>query len=84
MYNNKIYIVNIGDSRAIMPANGGMKVKQSKVDHKPDNIKEFERAMKRSKIYLDDNDDPFGEESTLEFIKDKIELEKMKEIKDKR
>ena len=83
IYDNKIYIANIGDSRAIMSVNGGTKVKQLTIDHKPDNIKEFERAIKTgSKIYLDDNDDPFRDESTLEFIKDKIELEKMKEIKD--
>ena len=83
IYDNKIYIANIGDSRAIMSVNGGTKVKQLTIDHKPDNIKEFERAIKTgSKIYLDDNDDPFRDESTLEFIKDKTELEKMKEIKD--
>lgn len=82
IFDNKIYIANIGDSRAIMSVNGGTKVKQLTVDHKPDNIKEFERAIKTgSKIYLDDNDDPFRDESTLEFIKDKNELEKMKEIK---
>ena len=82
IFDNKVYIANIGDSRAIMSVNGGTKVKQLTVDHKPDNAKEFERALKTgSKIYLDDNDDPFRDESTLEFIKDKIELEKMKEIK---
>jgi len=82
IFDNKVYIANIGDSRAIMSVNGGTKVKQLTVDHKPDNVKEFERALKTgSKIYLDDNDDPFRDESTLEFIKDKIELEKMKEIK---
>ena len=82
IFDNKVYIANIGDSRAIMSINGGTKVKQLTVDHKPDNVKEFERALKTgSKIYLDDNDDPFRDESTLEFIKDKIELEKMKEIK---
>ena len=73
-FDNKIYIANLGDSRAIMSVNGGTKVKQLTVDHKPDNIKEFERAIKTgSKIYLDDNDDPFRDESTLEFIKDKNE-----------
>ena len=82
IFDNKVYIANIGDSRAIMSINGGTKVKQLTVDHKPDNVKEFERALKTgSKIYLDDNDDPFRDESTLEFIKDKVELEKMKEIK---
>ena len=62
---------------------GGTKVKQLTVDHKPDNIKEFERALKNgSKIYLDDNDDPDRDESKIDFIKDKNELEKKKEIKD--
>ena len=82
IFDNKIYIANIGDSRAIMSLSGGTKVKQLTADHKPDNIKEFERAIKNgSKIYLDDNDDPNRDESKLEFIKDKVELEKMKEIK---
>ena len=82
VFDNKIYIGNIGDSRAIMSINGGTKIKQLTLDHKPDNIKEFERAIKNgSKIYLDDNDDPDRDESKIQFIKDKIELEKMKEIK---
>ena len=83
IFDNKVYMANIGDSRAIMSINNGTKIKQLTVDHKPDNLTEFERALKNgSKIYLDDNDDPFRDESTLEFIKDKTELEKMKEIKD--
>jgi serine/threonine protein phosphatase PrpC len=83
IFDNKVYIANIGDSRAIMSINGGTKVKQLTVDHKPDNVKEFERALKNgSKIYLDDNDDPDRDESKIEFIKDKAELEKMKEIKE--
>ena len=44
IYDNKIYIFNIGGSRALMPVNGGTKVKQLTVDNKPGNIKEFERA----------------------------------------
>ena len=83
IFDNKIYIANIGDSRAIMSIGGGTKVKQLTADQKPDNIKEFERALKNgSKIYLDDNDDPDRDESKIEFIKDKAELEKMKEIKE--
>ena len=82
IFDNKIYIANLGDSRAIMSVNGGNKIKQITVDQKPDNIKEFERAIKNgSKIYLDDNDDPDRDESKIQFIKDKIELEKMKEVK---
>jgi protein phosphatase 2C family protein 2/3 len=83
IFDNKIYIANIGDSRAIMSIGGGTKVRQLTADQKPDNIKEFERALKNgSKIYLDDNDDPDRDESKIEFIKDKAELEKMKEIKE--
>ena len=83
IFDNKVYIGNIGDSRAIMSINGGTKVKQLTMDHKPDNIKEFERALKNgSKIYLDDNDDLDRDESKIPFIKDKIELEKMKVVKE--
>ena len=79
IYDNKIYIANVGDSRAIMSINGGAKVKQLTTDHKPNNPKEFERVIKQgSKIYPDDNDDPDRDPSKLAFIKDKAELEKYK------
>ena len=82
IFDNKIYIANIGDSRAIMSLNGGTKIKQLTIDHKPENIKEYERAIKSgSQIYLDDNDDPDRDESKLHFIKDKAELEKLIAIK---
>ena len=82
IFDNKIYIANIGDSRAIMSINEGTKIKQLTVDHKPDNLVEFERAIKNgSKIYLDDNDDPYRDVSKIQFIKDKHDLEKKKEIK---
>ncbi len=81
LFDNKIYIANIGDSRAIMSMNGGTKIKQLTNDHKPDNPKEFERLMKNgSKVYGDDNDDPHRDPSKLNFIKDKAELEKIKAI----
>ena len=84
IFDNKVYIANIGDSRAIMSICGGTKVKQLTMDHKPDNVKEFERALKNgSKIYLDDNDDIDRDESKIPFIKDKTELEKMKAVKEK-
>ena len=35
IFDNKIYIANIGDSRAIMSVNGGIKVKALTNDHKP-------------------------------------------------
>ena len=83
IFDNKIYMANLGDSRAIMSIAGGTKVRQLTLDHKPDNVKEFERALKNgSKVYLDDNDDPDRDETKLEFIKDKTELEKMKKIKE--
>jgi hypothetical protein len=72
IFDNKIYLANIGDSRAIMSINGGTKVKQLTLDHKPNNIKEFERAIKNgSKVYLDDNDDFDRDVSKIEFIKEK-------------
>jgi protein phosphatase 2C family protein 2/3 len=83
IFDNKIYLANIGDSRAIMSMGGGTKVRQLTTDQKPDNLKEFERAIKNgSKIYLDDNDDPDRDESKLEFITDKAELEKKRIEKD--
>jgi protein phosphatase 2C family protein 2/3 len=79
IFDNKLYIANIGDSRAIMSANGGNKVKQLTNDHKPNNPKEYERAIKNgSKIYADDNDEPDRDISKLSFIKDKSEFEKYK------
>jgi len=84
IFDNKIYIANIGDSRAIMSMNGGLKIKQLTTDHKPENIKEYERAIKNgSKIYLDDNDEVDRDISKLNFVKDKADLEKKIEIKQK-
>ena len=84
IFDNKIYIANIGDSRAIMSMNGGVKIKQLTTDHKPENIKEYERAIKNgSKIYLDDNDEVDRDISKLNFVKDKADLEKKIEIKQK-
>lgn len=83
IFDNKLYIANIGDSRAIMSLNGGTKVKQLTTDHKPDNPREFERAIKnKSKVYVDDSDEPVRDESKLVFIKDKSEFEKHKKRKE--
>ncbi len=83
IFDNKLYIANIGDSRAILSLNGGTKVKQLTNDHKPDNPKEFERAMKnKSKVYVDDSDEPVRDVSKLVFIKDKSEFEKHKKRKE--
>ena len=82
IFDNKIYISNIGDSRAIMSLNGGAKVKVLTTDHKPNDPKEFERAMKNgSKIYLDDNEDE-RDVTKLKFIKEKSEFEKYKNNKE--
>ena len=79
IFDNKLYIANIGDSRIIMSLNGGAKVKQLSSDHKPNNLKEYERAIKNgSKVYVDDSDDLDRDESKLNFIKDKSDFEKYK------
>ena len=83
IFDNKLFIANIGDSRAILSLNGGTKVKQLTTDHKPDNPREFERAMKnKSKVYVDDSDEPLRDESKLVFIKNKSEFEKHKKRKE--
>ena len=84
---NKIYIANIGDSRAIMSINNGTKVKQLTQDHKPNNIKEYERIIKNGgKVYIDDDyqEDDNGKynENDLKYIENKIDFEKYKNQKD--
>ena len=84
IFDNKIYIANLGDSRAIMSINGGTKIKALTNDHKPNNPKEFERAIKNgSKIYVDDNDELDRDASKLNFIKDKTEFEKYKKAENR-
>ena len=49
---NKIYIANVGDSRAIMSLENGKKYRSLTIDHKPNNPKEYERIIKiGGKIY---------------------------------
>ena len=84
---NKIFIANIGDSRAIMSINNGAKVKQLTQDHKPNNIKEYERITKNGgKVYIDDDyqEDEHGKynENDLKFIENKSDFEKYKGQKD--
>ena len=84
---NKIFIANIGDSRAIMSINNGTKVKQLTQDHKPNNIKEYERITKNGgKVYIDDDyqEDEHGKynENDLKFIENKADFEKYKGQKD--
>ena len=83
MTENKIYIGNIGDSRAIMSLNNGTKVKQLSIDHKPNNLKEFERITKNGgKVYVDEDikEDENGklDESKLNFITEKNDFNKYK------
>ena len=80
---NKIYIANIGDSRAIMSVNNGNKVKELTIDHKPNNIKEYERIIKNGgKVYVDDDyqEDGLGKynEDELNYIVNKDDFQKYK------
>ena len=55
---NKIYVINIGDSRAIISYDNGNKIQPLSIDHKPNNPKEFERINKiGGKIYIDPDDE---------------------------
>ena len=73
----KIYLANLGDSRAILSTNFGTKIKQLTYDHKPNNINEFERLLKNgSKIYFEENEKQENGERKKIFILDKIQLEK--------
>ena len=49
---NKVYIANVGDSRAIMSTNNGKKLREVTIDHKPNEIKEKNRIIKNGgKVY---------------------------------
>lgn len=84
---SKVWVANIGDSRAVMSINEGKKLKTLTMDHKPNNLSEFERAMKAgSKIYVDEGDDedemnPRDMEK-FTFINDKKDFEKYGKDKD--
>ena len=55
---NKIYVVNIGDSRAIMSLNTGTKIQPLTIDHKPNNPREFDRVIKvGGKVYVEPEED---------------------------
>ena len=83
----KIYIANLGDSRAIMSINQGSKAIQLTVDHKPNNLKEYERVIKAGgKIYVEDEypEDESGKynEDDLKFINNKSDFDKYKNDKE--
>jgi serine/threonine protein phosphatase PrpC len=47
-----IYVVNVGDSRAVMSKSGGAEVRALTKDHKPMEPSEYERIIKNGgKIY---------------------------------
>lgn len=86
---NKVWVANIGDSRAIMSINGGTKLKVLTTDHKPNNPEEYERAIKcGGKIYVDNGDDDDDDDNSprdvekLTFINDKSEFAKYNKEKD--
>lgn len=44
-YNDKLLVINVGDSRIIMSAQSGFEVMELSVDHKPENPSEFKRIV---------------------------------------
>ena len=73
---NKIFLCNIGDSRAIMSMENGSKIRPLTIDHKPNNPKEFERIIKSGcKVYID-NDDPFRDINKVTIIQNEKEFDK--------
>ena len=72
---NKIYLCNIGDSRAIMSMENGSKFRPLTIDHKPNNPKEYERIIKNGgKVYID-NDEPIRDENKIKFISNDKEFD---------
>ena len=55
---NKIYVINIGDSRAIISYDNGNKIQPLSIDHKPNNPIEYNRIIKLGgKVYIDPDDE---------------------------
>ena len=53
---NKLYIGNCGDCRALLSLELGEKIKPLTVDHKPNNPSEYERIIKAgASVFLEDN-----------------------------
>ena len=73
---NKIYLCNVGDSRAIMSMEFGSKIRPLTIDHKPNNPKEYERIIKSGcKVYIDSGE-PNLTEKTVKFINNEKEFDK--------
>ena len=65
---NKIYAINIGDSRAIISYEIGSKIQPLTIDHKPNNPIEYNRIIKLGgKVYIDPDDD-IRDYDNLKFI----------------
>jgi len=72
---NKIYLANIGDSRAILSLENGTKYRPITIDHKPNNPKEYERIIKAGgKVYID-NDDPIRDINKVIIINNEKEFD---------
>ena len=72
---NKIYVANIGDSRAILSLENGAKFRPITIDHKPNNPKEYERIIKAGgKVYID-NDDPIRDIEKVKIINNEKEFD---------
>ena len=52
LIDTKIYIANVGDSRAIMSCNNGREFKNITIDHKPNNINEKDRIIKMEEKFI--------------------------------
>ena len=73
---NKIYLCNVGDSRAIMSMEFGSKIRPLTIDHKPNNPKEYERIIKSGcKVYIDTGE-PNLNANKVTFINHEKEFDK--------
>ena len=82
--NNDMYIVNVGDCRAIISMNNGSKIKPLSIDHKPNNPKEYKRIIENNgHVYFDDDEYTFKERNlnNIKIIKKFEEFDKY-EIKE--
>ena len=73
---NKIYLCNVGDSRAIMSMENGSKFRPLTIDHKPNNPKEYERIIKSGcKVYIDSGENNLNI-NNVKFINNEKEFDK--------
>ena len=73
---NKIYLCNVGDSRAIMSMENGSKIRPLTIDHKPNNPKEYDRIVKNGgKVYIDNEESFRDNNDNLKFINNEKEFD---------